>query len=28
VLAAEADRLQGVVHEARGRLRGLKPRRA
>lgn len=28
VLAAEADRLQGVVHEARGRLRDLKPRRA
>jgi DNA-binding PadR family transcriptional regulator len=28
VLAAEADRLQGVVHEARGKLRDLKPRRA
>jgi DNA-binding PadR family transcriptional regulator len=28
VLAAEAERLQDVVHEARGRLRGLKPRRA
>ncbi len=28
VLAAEVTRLQGVVREARGRLRGLKPRRA